>query len=209
MKIEIDKDQLIQVLTPAQGLVEKRNIIPILSKVLLKFENQKLEIYATDQENSLQGFVAAKGSKGAVCVDSKNLFEIIKELPQGKISLEKPEKKEVLRIKAESSLFNMVGVKPEDFPVFPYLKKPVFFSLKSEDLLASINQTSYCVSTDETRYHLNGVLCEKHSNKLRFVATDGHRLSYVDQATHSEVSPSSRNNYPKKRACRNDSSFIH
>lgn len=187
MKIEIEKDRLLQILTPAQGLVEKRNIIPILSKILLKFKGQKLEIYATDQENSLQGFVEAKGSPGAVCVDSKSFFEIIKELPKGMLLLEKPEKKEVLRIKTSSSLFNMVSVKPEDFPVFPHLKKPLFFSLKSEDLLSAVNQTSYCVSTDETRYHLNGVLCEKHSNNLRFAATDGHRLSYADQPAQSEI----------------------
>ena len=188
MKTNIDKDQLLQILGPCQGLIEKRNVTPILSKILVKFEDQKLKLYATDQENSLQSFISAKGEDGAICVDSRHLFEIVKELPKGEILLEKPSKKEALRIKTASSLFDMVGVNPADFPVFPNLEKPSFFSLKSENLASLIYQTSYCISTDETRYHLNGILCEKKSNALSFVATDGHRLSYAKQKLETPFS---------------------
>ncbi len=75
----------------------------------------------------------------------------------------------------------MKGVKAENFPVFPVLENPQFYPLKAHQLCMLIDQTSYCVSTDETRYHLNGVFCEKEKRRLRFVATDGHRLSYADQ----------------------------
>ncbi len=180
MQAKIDKNKLLNLLLPTQSLVEKRNLIPILSKALIKVDGKNLKIFVTDQENSLQGQMDITGKSGEVCVDSRTFFEIIKELPEGDIVLEKVEKNEGLRIKTSSSLFNMVGISPSDFPVFPEMKKPSFFSLKTTELSSAIDQTLYCVSTDETRYHLNGVFCEKRGKNLRFVATDGHRLSYAE-----------------------------
>lgn len=180
MQAQIDKNKLLNLLVPTQSLVEKRNLIPILSKALIKVEGHSFKVFVTDQENSLQAHMDVRGKPGEVCVDSRTFFEIIKELPEGDISLEKPEKKEGLRIKTSSSVFNMVGLPPSDFPVFPEMKNPSFFSLDSSDLAGAIDRTLYCVSTDETRYHLNGVFCEKKGKHLRFVATDGHRLSYSE-----------------------------
>jgi len=187
MKINIKKEDLIRLLTPAQGLVEKRNIIPILSKILIKYENQKLKLYATDQENSLQSYFEVKGKEGAVCVDSRNFFDIVKELPNEEIELEKTSKNHNLTIKTSSARFNLVGIQATDFPVFPHLENPEFFSIEAESFLQLIQQTLYCVSVDETRYHLNGVLCEKKASHLRFVATDGHRLSYADHKIGSKT----------------------
>ena len=188
MYIKITKEQLLRLLHPAQGLVEKRSIIPILSKILLKYENKNLKVYATDQENSLQSYLNIEGKEGAVCVDSRSFFEIIKELPDGGVYLEKSSKNHNLTIKTSSSLFSLVGIQAADFPVFPHLENPTFFSIEAIKLLHLIQQTLYSVSLDETRYHLNGVLCEKRSSSLRFVSTDGHRLSYADQKLKSNFS---------------------
>lgn len=87
MKINIKKEDLIRLLTPAQGLVEKRNIIPILSKILIKYENQKLKLYATDQENSLQSYFEVKGKEGAVCVDSRNFLILLRNFQTKKLNL--------------------------------------------------------------------------------------------------------------------------
>ena len=180
MKVQIEKDIIEKLLGPVQSLVEKRNVIPILSKVLIKVENENLKIFSTDQENSLQSVTPIKkGFSGEVCVDSRTLFEIVKELPsKSQILLEKV--KSSLRVSTPSSVFNMVGVSPEDFPVFPEVKKASFFELKAEDVFSAIDQTLYCVSMDETRYHLNGVFLEKKEKALRFVSTDGHRLSFTE-----------------------------
>ena len=187
MKIRIHKEKLLNLILHAQGLVEKRSVIPILSKILLKYEDQKLKIYATDQESSLQSYCETEGKEGAVCIDARSFFEIIKELPNEELELEKKAKNHNLIIRTSSSHFNMVGIQVSDFPVFPYLENPVFFKIEKERFLSLIQQTSYCASLDETRYHLNGALCEKKSSGLRFVATDGHRLSYADQKINSEV----------------------
>ena len=180
MQAKLSKNSLLNLLTPTQSLVERKNLIPVLSKALVRVENDTLKIFVTDQENSLQGQTKTVGKSGEVCVDSRTLFEIIKELPEGDVVLEKSEKKGGLRIKTQNSLFNMVGISPSDFPVFPEMKNPSFFSLKTNELSSVIDQTLYCVSNDETRYHLNGVFCEKKGKNLRFVATDGHRLSYAE-----------------------------
>lgn len=180
MQARIDKDKLLNLLLPTQSLVEKRNLIPVLSKALIKVENKSLKVFVTDQENSLQGQTEVIGKPGEVCVDSRKLFEIVKELQEGDVLLEKIEKKEGLKIKTPSSVFNILGISPADFPVFPEIKKTSFLSLDPSDLALAVDQTLYCVSTDETRYHLNGVFCEKKEKHLRFVSTDGHRLSYLE-----------------------------
>ncbi len=180
MKAFITKDVLLKLLTPTQSLIEKRSVIPILSKVLLKTTKKNLQAFVTDQENSLQATASIQGEEGSVCVDLKTLFEITKELPFEEIQIEKPARKEGLSIKTSSSVFNIVGVSPEDFPVFPEMKNPKFFDFDSSALSSIIEQTLYCVSMDETRYHLTGVFCEKKSDSLHFVATDGYRLSFSE-----------------------------
>lgn len=183
MKLEIKGGEFVKLLQPTQSLIEKRKIIPILSKVLLKVTEDEICLFATDQDNSLQAILPTQNNTpGATCVDSKNLFEIIKELPPNdKITISKKSNKEGIEIKSKTSTFNMVGVKESDFPVFPTLKSPEFFKIKKHVITRLIEQTSYCVSTDETRYHLNGVFLEQNDQKLRMVATDGHRLSYSEE----------------------------
>ena len=180
MKAIIEKESLLKLLSPTQSLIEKRNVIPILSKILLRVSEKKLLVFVTDQENSLQATLPVQGEDGAVCVDLKTLFEITKELPLGEVQLEKPLKKEGLSIKTPSSVFNIIGVSPDSFPLFPEPKDLKFFNFDSKTLSSIIDQTLYCVSTDETRYHLTGVFCEKKENSLRFVATDGYRLSFSE-----------------------------
>lgn len=182
MKFQIEKDSLLKLLAPAQSLIEKRNVIPILSKILLRVESDQLHIFSTDQDNSLQcSTPILKGTPGATCVDSSNLFEIVKELPKGLININKPASREGIEVKTPSSRFNIIGLKASDFPIFPNLEEPSFFKIPAHTLLSLIDKTSYCASTDETRYHLNGVFLEKNEDTLRLVATDGHRLSYADE----------------------------
>ena len=187
MKAIVDKDTLQKLLSPTQSLVEKRSVIPVLSKILLKVSKEELRVFVTNQENSLQAGVSVEGEDGLACVDLKTLFEIAKELPSEKIHLQKVNKKEGLSIKTSSSSFNIVGVSPEDFPVFPEIKDPQFFDLDPTLLSAIIEQTLYCVSMDETRYHLTGVFCEKKEETLRFVATDGYRLSLSELSDTKDI----------------------
>lgn len=185
MKLTAEKKDLLNVIARAQNIVEKRNTMPILVNVLLEAKGNGLRGFATDLEVSLTDEIPAQVSApGRVAVNAKSLFEIIKELPDGKIELERKENN-WLKITQNRAVFNIVGISPEEYPVFPTFTTQEFVKMDAEIFLEMIEKTIYSVSTDETRYHLNGVYLEvrpeKDGSVYRMVATDGHRLSLIDR----------------------------
>mgnify|MGYP001081631039 CR=1 FL=1 len=197
MDIKIKKNDLLEILAKTQNIVEKRNTMPILVNVLMEAKNDKLKIYATDLEVSLTDEVPCKvQSAGKVAVDAKQLFQIIKELnDEGVIQL-KSKENNWLVVQQGKALFNLVGKNPEEYPMFPTFSSDQFVKIKSSVLKEMIEKTIYSVSTDETRYHLNGVFFEQIKQgknvQYRMVATDGHRLSLVDRETGHEPSTEAR-----------------
>ena len=189
MKLTIDRADLFSLTNSAQNIVEKRNAMHILVNVLLEAEGQTLKVFATDLEVSLTGQAKAKVTEGGrAAVSAKSLFEIVKELPEGPIQLEKKENN-WLKLTQHKSVFNIVGMSPEEYPVFPTFSTQDFMKIESEVMREMIEKTIYSVSSDLTRYHLNGVFFEKQKVAdgiaYRMVATDGHRLSLVDRKTDS------------------------
>lgn len=186
MEFKIDKEDLLTILAKTQGIIEKRNTMPTLGNALLEAKKDSLRVYATDLEVSLTDEVSAKIKKeGRVAVDSRNLFQIIKEMNSDTPILFKKKDNNWLRIKQGKSDFTLVGTDPDEFPVFPVHKGSHFMAIPTDVLKDMIEKTIYSVSNDETRYHLNGVYFEKigktKDSSYRMVATDGHRLSLVDR----------------------------
>jgi DNA polymerase-3 subunit beta len=187
MMVEVEKKDLISLLSKTQNIVEKRNTMPILVNVLLETNGKQLKVFATDLEVSLTDEIPVlRGTAGKVAVNAKNLFEIIKELLDGPITMTKKDNN-WLEIKQNRSVFNIVGISAEEYPVFPTYSTQEFMKIDASVLADMIEKTIYSVSNDETRYHLNGVYFEKDSAKdfYRMVATDGHRLSLVDRKTEA------------------------
>lgn len=185
MMIEVEKKDLISLLGKTQNIVEKRNTMPILVNVLLEADNKRLKVFATDLEVSLTDEIPViRGQSGRVAVNAKNLFEIVKELAEAPITLTKKENN-WLEIRQNKSIFNIVGISADEYPVFPSYSTKDFIKVDAAVLSDMIEKTIYSVSNDETRYHLNGVYFERQSNggkeTFRMVATDGHRLSLVDR----------------------------
>ncbi|MBX3020483.1 MAG: DNA polymerase III subunit beta [Bdellovibrionales bacterium] len=185
MKLSVEKKDLLNVIARAQNIVEKRNTMPILVNVLLEAKGDALRGFATDLEVSLTDEIPATlKSPGRVAVNAKSLFEIIKELPEGKIELERKDNN-WLKITQNRAVFNIVGISPEEYPVFPTFTTQEFVKIDATVLSEMIEKTIYSVSTDETRYHLNGVYLEVKTEgenaNYRMVATDGHRLSLIDR----------------------------
>lgn len=183
--VEVEKKDLISLLAKTQNIVEKRNTMPILINVLLEIEDQKLKVFATDLEVSLTDVVPViRSQKGRVAVSAKNLFDIVKELAEAPIVLTKKDNN-WLEIKQNKSVFNIVGISAEEYPVFPNYSTKDFLKVDATVLSDMIEKTIYSVSNDETRYHLNGVYFERQNGTgketYRMVATDGHRLSLVDR----------------------------
>ncbi|MCM2280513.1 MAG: DNA polymerase III subunit beta [Bdellovibrionaceae bacterium] len=197
MMMEVEKKDLISLLSKTQNIVEKRNTMPILVNVLLEADDRKLKVFATDLEVSLTDEVSLiKGVPGRVAVNAKNLFEIIKELAEGPIQLAKKENN-WLEIKQNRSVFNIVGIGAEEYPVFPTYSTDDFMKIDASVLADMIEKTIYSVSNDETRYHLNGVYFERGledgKDVYRMVATDGHRLSLVDRKAEAKAKGASGN----------------
>ncbi|MBC7752772.1 MAG: DNA polymerase III subunit beta [Moraxellaceae bacterium] len=180
MKIEIQKKDLLSLLSKTLNIVEKRNTMPILVNVLLEASGSSLKAYATDLEVSLTDHSQAVVKEaGKVAVSAKSLFDITKELFEGPLQLIKKENN-WLEIKQGKFLSKIVGVAAEEYPVFPTYNSDRFFKIDSAEFKEMIDKTIYSVSNDETRYHLNGVYFEStQKNNITMVATDGHRLSLI------------------------------
>ncbi len=195
MKLKIEKKDLINLLAKTQNIVDKRNTMPILVNVLFDANKGRLKVFATDLEVSLTDETTADVVEpGQLAVNARNLFDIVKELSEGPISLTK-KKNNWIEIKQNKSVFNIVGIGAEEYPIFPTFKTTDFIKVNAKVISEMIERTIYSVSNDETRYHLNGVYFEKRKENgkicFRMVATDGHRLSLVEREISSDVQESS------------------
>ena len=182
MKIEIDKKDLIILIGKTQNIVEKRNTLPILVNVLLEADNSEMKVFATDMEVSLTDSIKCKVTQaGKVAVSAKSLFDITKELADGNIQLIKRDNN-WLEIRQGKYLSKIVGVSADEYPVFPTYNTHNFIKIEAPVLKEMIDKTIYSVSSDETRYHLNGVYFEALSGQgFKMVATDGHRMRLVSR----------------------------
>lgn len=183
MKITVvNKKDLLEALTKVHGVVEKRNTLQILTNLYLQVSENQLTIKATDLEISMETALPVKMDEpGTVTVSAKSFFEIVKELPDKEIQISAKEN-HWIAITCGSSKFNIMGIAPEDYPALPTFSRNHFSKIKAPELKHMIENTIFAISTDETRYHLNGVYLDlAEANRLRMVATDGHRLAYVEK----------------------------
>lgn len=185
MEFTIEKELFVKALQKIQGIVEKRNTMPILSNVLIEAGEETLTFTATDLEVGMKSTYSANViSKGRITLSAKKLYEIIRELPDEQIRLVTKDN-DWVDISCGKAKFTIVGLSPDEFPFFPKISEDSFISLKSDVLSRMIEQTSYAICHDETKYNLNGILFkiskEEDQQILRLVATDGHRLCVAEQ----------------------------
>ena len=180
MNISITKDQIIAGLQAVQNVVSTRTTLPILSNVLIRAEGSHVEFTATDLDVTVACKVEAKVIKpGATTLPVKKLFGIVRELT-GEIEIETDEKN-LSSIRSGSSFFKIHGLAADEFPPLPKFKDDKKVSLPQENIRGMIRKTSFAVSTDESRYVLNGIFISLKEGKMTFVATDGRRLALVDE----------------------------
>ena len=180
MNLTITKEQIIAGLQAVQNVVSTRTTLPILSNVLLRAEDGKVEFTATDLDVTVACKVEAKVTKpGSTTVPVKKLFGIVREL-NGDIDIETDEKN-VTSIRSGGSFFKINGLGADEFPPLPNFKDDKKVSLSQETVRAMLKKTSFAVSTDESRYVLNGIFISLKEGKMTLVATDGRRLALVDE----------------------------
>jgi DNA polymerase-3 subunit beta len=186
MRFSIEKEIFMKALARVQGIVEKKNTIPILANVLIEASNNQIMLTATDLEVGIKtSYSASIENPGKITVSAKKLFEIIKELPEKEIFFHAKENSWI-EIRCDKSHFNIVGLSAEEFPFFPQIEKEQFIQLPSAVLKSMIEKTAFSMSNDESKYNLNGLFLiaieEKDQPFLRYVATDGHRLSLIQNS---------------------------
>jgi DNA polymerase-3 subunit beta len=180
MNLTITKEQIIAGLQAVQNVVSTRTTLPILSNVLMRAEGSHLEFTATDLDVTVACKVEAKVAKpGATTLPVKKLFGIVREL-NGEIEIEVDDKN-VASVRSGSSFFKINGLAADEFPPMPKFKDDKKVSLPQENIRAMIKKTSFAVSTDESRYVLNGLFVSLKEGKMTVVATDGRRLALVDE----------------------------
>ena len=181
MNLTIAKEQIINGLQAVQNVVSTRTTLPILSNVLLRAENDRLELTATDLDVTVACSVEAKVKKpGAATVPVKKLFGIIRELNNGEIDLEVDDKN-VCSIRSGASFYKIHGLSADEFPPMPKFKEDKKVTLSQETVKGMMKKTSFAISTDESRYVLNGIFISLKDHKMTMVATDGRRLALVDE----------------------------
>ena len=182
MKATIERATLLRCLQHVQSVVERRNTIPILSNVLIDAgEGGKVTVMATDLDLQVRETMDAASidSAGSITVSAHLLFDIARKLPDGsQVSLETAENR--MEVKAGRSRFKLPTLPRDDFPVIVEGDLPTGFSLPAKQLAELIDRTRFAISTEETRYYLNGIflhVTDEEKPVLKAAATDGHRLA--------------------------------
>ena len=180
MKFSVSKEKLLAGLQTVQNVVSTRTTLPILSNVLLQAEGDQVRLTTTDLDVGVSGTITAQIEKpGATTLPARRLANIVRELPAAEIQIE-VDSKNVASIRCGQSFFKILGLPEEEFPPLPKFDDTRTFTISQQLLRDALKKTSYAISTDETRYVLNGILFSFKENKLTLVATDGRRLALVD-----------------------------
>jgi DNA polymerase-3 subunit beta len=191
MKLTIERAALLKALSHVQSVVERRTTIPILSNVLLRAESAggaggRLALSATDMDVEIVERVAARVERdGQTTAPAHTLYDIVRKLREGaQIELETGGGRNELALRSGRSTFTLACLPPEDFPVMSAGELPHRFVLSAGELRTLIDRTRFAISTEETRYYLNGIYLHATKNNevpvVRAVATDGHRLARIE-----------------------------
>src|SRR6204780_2701239 len=200
MEITVSRQELVKELTATQSVVERKTTIPILSNFLVEAEGERLNITATDLDQAIRTSAAVKVKKPGSCtIPARKLYDYIKLLPDGDISI-KLQDNHWVQIRSGRSNTKMVGMARANFPQVPESPTVSSVSLPVATFRSLIAKTIFAISNEESRYTLNGALLILKPESLAMVATDGHRLAHIEKTgeTLSNVSGERKTLIPRK-----------
>jgi DNA polymerase-3 subunit beta len=194
MNFDIDKREFLKGLSLMQSVAGRKTTLPILSHILMQWEKNSLCLTGTDLETGIREELSATIlQEGKASVSAKKLYEIVRELPDETIHIQKKEN-HWITLQCGKSVFNIAGLDPDEFPSLPSYQDGYFSKISTHLMREMIEKTVFAASNEESRYHLNGVLFIQKKQDigpsgtgqggqeiLRMVATDGHRLSLIDR----------------------------
>lgn len=180
MKFTITREQLQEGLAAVQGSVPTKTTLPVLANILLEATKDGLRLSGTDLDIAVKTSVPAQvDQEGAITLPARKLIELVRELPSGPIKVAGSGEQRVT-IESGRSRFKLLGLPKEEFPDFPPVKFDAAWKVAAKDLQKLIAHVAFAASTEESRPILNGVLWELRPERMRMVATNGHRLARMD-----------------------------
>ena len=178
MELVVRKSDLLRELQLFQGIVERKNTIPILANVLVEAEGEEMRLLATDLEVGLRCRCPASVAKsGSLTIPAKKLYEIVKALPETDVRIQ--EGANSVKIAADRFDSRLQTLPREDFPTLPASGGSAVVTLAGSSLRQMIAKTQFAITGEDTRYFLNGALFVLKDDAMSLVATDGHRLAHV------------------------------
>lgn len=180
MELTVGKADLQKELQLCQGVVEKRSTIPILSNVLLKAADGRLQIAATDLDVTILSSCPARiTTPGGVTIEAKRLFDIVRSLPDDDVHMALQENNSML-IESGTAKFRLLGLPAEDYPTLPSVNVTAAYTIPLEELKTMVGKVKFAITHEETRFQLNGALLKIQPSKMEMVATDGHRMALIN-----------------------------
>src|SRR6185369_17010413 len=180
MEMTVAKADLQKELQLCQGVVEKRSTIPILSNVLLKAADGRLQIAATDLDVTILSSTAARvTTPGGVTIEAKRLFDVVRSLPDEDVHMNLQENNSML-IESGTAKFRLLGLPAEDYPTLPTVNVADAYTIELDELKTMVGKVKFAITHEETRFQLNGALLKVQPSKLEMVATDGHRMALIN-----------------------------
>lgn len=188
MKFVCDQEKLLKEISNANDFTAQRNSLTVLGSIYLSLEGNSLTIKSTDQKMGYVSCIEVSGEEdGSLTVMGTKFLDIIKNLPSGVIIFSEEER--LLKIRTEDSKvnFRIVTADSSAFPVIDIPSSDMFFTVAQKDMSDMINQVSFAVSDDESKYAMNGALFERNEGSVNMVATDGRRLSFIERRIDSHI----------------------
>ena len=181
MQIQISADSFRNGITKILNVVDKKISRPLLTNCLLKAQDNKLTIIATDLEVSAKVLLDCNVvESGQFCINTKNIFDILRELPDDQVDIVCDNTKNVLKLTCQNINYSLVTAPVDEYPQLVFENTVNNFSISSKNILNLISKISYAISNDETRLMLNGIFMQLSGSTLRGVAIDGYRLAMLD-----------------------------
>lgn len=188
MKLQVGRNELLSALSAVIGVVERRQTLPVLSNFLLELKDDELIVTGTDLEIELEARARVQNlSPGRATVPARKLFDICRGLPEGaEISLDASGDK--AQLKSGRSRYSLSCVKPDEFPALGRVVEGKTLTIPRQQLRGLIERTQFAMAQQDVRYYLNGTLFEVDAQRVRMVATDGHRLALSEVAVETGIS---------------------
>ena len=192
LEIEISKQPFLKELQLLQGIIERKNTMPILANLLLTADKDGIKLTASDLEVALRIDIRAEAEvkkPGTATIPAKKIFEIVRSLPDlSTVTLKKLENNWI-EIRCGKALFKLVGLGVEEYPLLPEIDEEKTVSLPAAILKEAVRRVIFSIAQEDIRYAMNGALFQVEGNRLKMIGTDGHRLAYASTELESRVGP--------------------